>query len=106
MSKQAMNQLLRGLEGYGYIERTDAPHEGRARTVPFTKRGRAAYAKIGDIERERRAELGSPDCAMLNGLLSRVWDSRLTRAPPGTTDRESRQVRRDACDCSAGDDRL
>ena len=32
MSKQAMNQLLRSLEGLGYIVRSDAPGEGRARS--------------------------------------------------------------------------
>src|SRR5262252_3239373 len=31
MSKQAINQLLRSLEAYGYVERSDAPDEGRAR---------------------------------------------------------------------------
>src|SRR6516162_8791394 len=41
MSKQAMNQLLRSLEGLGYITRSDAPEEGRARIIRFTKRGRA-----------------------------------------------------------------
>ena len=46
MSKQAMNQLLRSLEALGYIVRSDAPDEGRARIVRFTKRGRAAYAKM------------------------------------------------------------
>src|SRR6516164_6065855 len=56
MSKQAMNQLLRSLEAYGYIERTDAPDEGRGRTVRFTKRGRAAYAKIIDILRDIERE--------------------------------------------------
>ena len=63
MSKQAMNQLLRSLEGYGYVERSDAPDEGRARAVHFTKRGRAAYSKVidilRDIEREWTTELGS-----------------------------------------------
>ena len=62
MSKQAMNQLLRSLEGLGYLVRSDAPDEGRARIVRLTKRGRAAYAKIHDIlrdiEREWSAELG------------------------------------------------
>src|SRR5215472_15482470 len=33
MSKQAMNQLLRSLEGFGYITRSDAPDEGRARVI-------------------------------------------------------------------------
>ena len=46
MSKQAMNQLLRSLEGLGYIVRSDVPNEGRARIIRFTKRGRAAYAKM------------------------------------------------------------
>ena len=33
MSKQAMNQLLRSLEGLGYLARSDAPDGGRARMV-------------------------------------------------------------------------
>ena len=83
MSKQAMNQLLRSLEGYGYVERSDAPDEGRARTVHFTARGRVAYAKaldtLHDIEREWSGELGPTDFAQLKELLFRVWDSPLTR---------------------------
>jgi DNA-binding MarR family transcriptional regulator len=83
MSKQAMNQLLRSLEDLGYIVRSDAPDEGRARIIRFTKRGRAAYSKIHeilrDIEREWSAELGPRDFAQLKELLSRVWESPLTR---------------------------
>src|SRR5512142_2363890 len=60
MSKQAMNQLLRSLDALGYLARSDAPDEGRARVVRLTKRGRAAYVKIHeilrDIEREWVAE--------------------------------------------------
>jgi DNA-binding MarR family transcriptional regulator len=83
MSKQAMNQLLRSLEALGYIVRSDAPDEGRARIIRFTKRGRAAYSKIHDIlrdiEREWSAELGPKRFAQLKELLSRVWESTLTR---------------------------
>ncbi len=83
MSKQAMNQLLRSLEGLGYIARFDVPTEGRARVVRFTRRGRAAYAKIHDIlreiEREWSAELGPSDFAQLKELLYRVWQSPLLR---------------------------
>ena len=83
MSKQAMNQLLRSLEGLGYIVRSDAPDEGRARIIRFTKRGHAAYSKVHDIlrniEREWSAELGHKDFAQLKELLSRVWDGPLTR---------------------------
>jgi DNA-binding MarR family transcriptional regulator len=77
MSKQAMNQLLRSLEGLGYITRCDVPDEGRARIVRFTKRGRAAYSKIHeilrDIEREWNTELGPKDFTQLKQLLLRVW---------------------------------
>jgi len=83
MSKQAMNQLLRSLEGLGYIARSDVPDEGRARIILRTKRGRAAYAKVHDIlrdiEREWSAELGPKDFAQLKELLSRVWESPLIR---------------------------
>lgn len=83
MSKQAMNRLLGSLEELGYLMRSDAPDEGRARIVRFTKRGHAAYAKIieilQDIEREWKAELGAKDFARLKELLIRVWESRLVR---------------------------
>ena len=81
MSKQAMNQLLRSLEALGYIVRADAPEEGRARIVRFTKRGRAAYSKIHNIlrniEREWSAEIGPKQFAQLKELLARVWESPL-----------------------------
>ncbi len=83
MSKQAMNQLLRSLETLGYIVRSDAPNEGRARVVRLTKRGHAAYAKIHeilrDIEREWSAELGPKQFTELKELLLRVWESSLIR---------------------------
>ena len=83
MSKQAMNQLLRSLEALGYIARSDAPDERRARIVRLTKRGRAAYAKIHeilrDVEREWSAELGPKQFTQLKELLLRVWESPLAR---------------------------
>ncbi len=83
MSKQAMNQLLRSLETCGYLARSDAPEEGRARLVRLTPRGRAAYLKIHeilrDIEREWSAELGPRAFAQLKQLLHRVWNSPLVR---------------------------
>lgn len=83
MSKQAMNRLLGTLEELGYLVRSDAPGEGRARIVHFTKRGRAAYLKaievLRDIEREWNAELGPRDFAKLKELLFRIWESPLVR---------------------------
>lgn len=81
MSKQAMNQLLRSLEGLGYLSRSDVPDEGRARIVRLTRRGRSAYAKIHEIlravEHEWSTELGSRQFTQLKQLLLRVWESPL-----------------------------
>ena len=83
MSKQAMNQLLKSLEALGYLTRSDAPDEGRARLVRLTRRGRAVYAKMVDIlqgiEREWSTELGAKRFAELKQLLFLVWDSPLAR---------------------------
>jgi len=83
ISKQAMNQLLRSLEHLGYIVRSDAPDEGRARIIRLTKRGRAAYSKIHqilrEIEREWSAELGFKRFGQLKELLLCIWESPLTR---------------------------
>jgi len=83
MTKQAMNRLLGSLEESGYLVRSNALDEGRARVVRLTKRGHAAYSKIHDIlrdiEREWRAELGYNDFARLKELLARVWDGPLIR---------------------------
>jgi len=83
VSRQAMNQLLKSLEGMGYLVRRDAPDEGRARVVRLTDRGHAAYAKIHgilrDIEHEWIGELGAEPFAQLKELLLRVWESPLVR---------------------------
>ncbi len=81
MSKQAMNQLLRSLERLGYIRRSNAEKGGRARIVHFTRRGRAAWAKIHEIlakiEIEWRGTLGNRDFDRLKELLCDVWVSDL-----------------------------
>lgn len=85
VSKQAMNQLLKSLQGSGYVVRSDLPGEGHARVVRFTERGWAAYNKIlailRDIEREWRAELGPRRFDALKSLLLDVWHSPLIRKP-------------------------
>ena len=88
MSKQAMNQLLRSLENFGYIVRSDAPNEGRARVVRLTKRGHAAYAKIHEvlrvIESEWSTELSPRHFNELKKLLLRVWESPLIHLYPSS----------------------
>ena len=81
ISKQAMNQLLKSLEGSGYLERPDAEDDGRSSIVRFTKRGRGAYSKtadfLRDFESEWSAELGARKFSELKALLTRVWLSPL-----------------------------
>ena len=83
ISKQAMNQLLRSLEGFGYIVRSRAPDDGRARIVRLTSRGEDAYSRIHDILREIEgewsAQLGREQFARLKELLFEVWESPLAR---------------------------
>ena len=80
MSKQAMNQLLRSLEGLGYIVRSDAPDEGRARIVRFTKRGRAVYATMIDILRDIEDANGGPSSGPSVLPISRSCSSTSGRA--------------------------
>ncbi|MDX8454460.1 MarR family winged helix-turn-helix transcriptional regulator [Mesorhizobium sp. VK9D] len=83
MSKQAMNQLLKTLEGMGYITRSMAPDDGGGTVVNFTDRGRAAYQKMADIlldiEREWADELGEKRFHELKRLLGDLWDTSLIR---------------------------
>jgi DNA-binding MarR family transcriptional regulator len=87
MSKQAMNQLLRSLERLGYLVRSDAPSESRARVVRFTRRGRAVYAAAHDIlrnvEHEWSTVLGAERFAELKKLLLVVWESPLAARGTG-----------------------
>ena len=77
-SKQAMNRLIQSLEGLGYLERTAAEHDGRARIVRLTERGRRATATIhktaAEIERELAAELGRDRLDALKRELAALGD--------------------------------
>ena len=68
------------------LVRADHDEDRRQSVVRFTKRGRAAYAKIEDvlraIEHEWTAELGARQFAELKTLLVRVWRSPLTWPEP------------------------
>jgi DNA-binding MarR family transcriptional regulator len=98
MSKQAMNQLLRSLEGLGYLVRADAPDHGRARIVRFTKRGHAVYTAmieiLKNIERDWSTELGAKRFAELKELLFQVWESPLLREPAPAGSRREASRRR------------
>jgi len=73
MSRQAVNYLIRELEGIGYLERRRDPSDGRARLVHLTDRGEAAIqlirASVRDLEREWERELGSRRFAQFRSSL-------------------------------------
>lgn len=98
MSKQAMNQLLRSLERLGYVARSDAEDDGRARIVRLTERGQAAYAAMADalveIEREWRAHLGAERFNQLKAILGDVWRSGLIHQPSPRSGAESKSPKR------------
>jgi DNA-binding MarR family transcriptional regulator len=85
ISKQAMNQLLKSLEGMGYLVRHDETEGSRARIVRFTERGHAVFAGIlkvlSEVELEWSAELGAKEFAHLKMLLFRVWQSNQLKVP-------------------------
>jgi DNA-binding MarR family transcriptional regulator len=83
ISKQAMNQLLKTLEGMGYITRSASSDNSGGTVVSFTDRGRAAYQKMADIlmdiEREWAEELGEKRFLELKTLLGDLWNTPLIR---------------------------
>ncbi len=52
LSKQAVNDLLGELERGGYLERRQAPGDGRARVVRLTPRGKRLQSTAHVISRE------------------------------------------------------
>ena len=79
MTKQAMGELVRELEGLGYVERTPDPADGRAWIIRFTHKGRRAdevgILAIRDIEQEWAAAVGVKQMDGLRSTLSGILRS-------------------------------
>jgi DNA-binding MarR family transcriptional regulator len=73
LSKQAVQQLVVGLEQDGLVERLPDPDDARGKVVAFTERGRALLADANEvkkaIEKEYRARLGAERFAQLLAAL-------------------------------------
>jgi DNA-binding MarR family transcriptional regulator len=65
MTHQSMGELIRTLEARGYVERVADPHDGRARLVRLTAKGRqmvrTALAEIAAIEQDWLGYLSTID---------------------------------------------
>jgi DNA-binding MarR family transcriptional regulator len=84
ISKQAVQQLLDGLEAEGVVERLPDPRDGRAKLVCYTRKGLAAL-RDGDrikheIERGYVARLGPVRFAALMEALRVLDESRSVSA--------------------------
>ncbi|MEO8610971.1 MAG: MarR family transcriptional regulator [Chloroflexota bacterium] len=56
MTKQSMGDLIRDLEGQGYVERSEDPSDKRASIIQFTERGRQFLVDAYEIKLEMEAE--------------------------------------------------
>lgn len=78
ISKQAVQQLLDGLEGDGIVERLADPTDKRGRIIRLTPAGRAAMedARLikSRIEDEYRQRIGVEAFDMLGNLLRKLRD--------------------------------
>ncbi|MEV6561784.1 MarR family transcriptional regulator [Nocardia sp. NPDC051756] len=76
MTKQAMGELVRHLEGHGYVEVDVDPADRRARLVRLTKHGWAVVdAGVAVVERfDRHLDeiVGADEVARLRGTLLRI----------------------------------
>ncbi|MFE9583102.1 MarR family winged helix-turn-helix transcriptional regulator [Nocardia sp. NPDC006044] len=76
MTKQAMGELVRHLEGHGYVEVDIDPADRRARLVRLTKRGwavvDAGVAVVERFDRHLDAIVGADEVARLRGTLLRI----------------------------------
>ena len=84
VTPQSMNDVLRGLQSRGLVERPDEPAVGRARPTKLTAAGRAQLARARDalapIERRMLAKMEAADQERLLVYLRSITDSLEQRA--------------------------
>ena len=79
LTKQTVVYLVNELEALGYVERVPDPHDGRAKVVMATDRGRAgvdeARRVAAEIEREWSALIGAQRMRELRALLTELHEA-------------------------------
>ncbi len=79
ISKQAVGPLVDDLVGWGMLERTADPHDGRATVVRLTEAGGAAIldglSVLREVEAGLRADLGDAAIDTLHTTLLQVTDA-------------------------------
>lgn len=81
MTKQSVGEAASDLERRGYVERVPDPHDGRAKIIRLTGRGREAYAigrgLIDELERDWAERFGEERIAALREALEAITAERL-----------------------------
>jgi DNA-binding MarR family transcriptional regulator len=76
LSKQATNDMLRELEGLGYLKRHPDPTDGRARIIQLTRRGQAldtAVWKAGrDVEQSWKEQFDDKEWTTFHDVLDKL----------------------------------
>jgi DNA-binding MarR family transcriptional regulator len=73
VTKQAMSQLVRQMEGQGYLEQAPDPTDTRAKVVRMTRRGEAVKTACVEVREELNRKvtrtLGADEAALLEANL-------------------------------------
>jgi DNA-binding MarR family transcriptional regulator len=78
VTKQAMSELVIDLERLGYLERTPDPHDGRAKLIAFTDKGRAAVDAAMRAFEQMDGALGERSVRSLRRGLLAILDTPLS----------------------------
>ncbi|MCB1041756.1 MAG: winged helix-turn-helix transcriptional regulator [Acidobacteria bacterium] len=86
ITKQAVFQLVRDLEGMGVLERLQDPSDGRAKLIAFSSTGRTAIASglstLRELEQDMAAGIGQESWQQLRMTLLRLHDHLLDPLKP------------------------
>ena len=82
ITKQAMSELVIDLEQLGYLVRTADPHDGRAKLIGFTDKGRAAVREAMRAFAEMESALGERSLRSLRRSLLTILATPFTGAEP------------------------
>ena len=85
MTKQTVGEVVSDLEKRGYVERVPDPHDGRAKIIRLTTKGREVYLTgwrlNKELKQEWAARYGEDRVAALRDALESVYSERFGAVP-------------------------
>ena len=96
ITKQSMGELVRDLEGMGYVERAPDPSDRRALIIRYTDRGRLAdrigVKAIRELEARWSRAVGGQRMAELRAVLEEITSGSGGRQATQRSEQESQRV--------------